>query len=117
MITRLRQFLTITLLVLFSLESVGNAFDADISSEEFSSTRHFSQQKKNLALLTWIIEQNENEERSDDDKVHQGSDTLLDKPSDTSFSQSLFLVGFRPVISSCVRGRGFILRLVCRLSI
>src|SRR5882724_1944614 len=69
MIIRLRQFLTIFLLLLFSLENVANASIYNAGRENFSVSHNVSTQKESLAIFTWIIEQNENEER-DDDKTH-----------------------------------------------
>src|SRR4051794_17407532 len=69
MIIRLRQILTIFLLLLFSLENVANAAIDNACRENFSASHNISAQKESITIFTWIIEQNENEER-DDDKAH-----------------------------------------------
>ena len=64
MILRLRPVLTILLLLLFSLENVANGA-MDVCSEKNQTRHHFSAQKENLTLFSYLIEENESEERDE----------------------------------------------------
>jgi hypothetical protein len=116
MIIRLRQILTVFLLLLFSLENVANAAIDNTCRENFSANQNLSAQKESVTIFMWIIEQNENEER-DDDKTHGViADFTLVPLSNTTLS-NFFAAGFHPVISNSSHDSAYILKLVCKLSI
>ncbi|MEJ0056262.1 MAG: hypothetical protein WDN75_11750 [Bacteroidota bacterium] len=115
MISRLRQILTISLLLLFSLENVANAaFDA--KPEKYSSSEQVSAHKENLTLFSWILEENENEER-DDDKVHRPlADALVTSIIFFEHRQTSE-INFRVAPHPFLADNHQLLRLICRLRI
>ncbi|NOT74325.1 MAG: hypothetical protein HOP08_05300 [Cyclobacteriaceae bacterium] len=64
MISRLRRILTISLLLLFSLENVANAV-ITTTFEKYSPSEQVSTKKENVTFFSVLIEENENEEKSD----------------------------------------------------
>jgi hypothetical protein len=116
MISRLRQVLTVILLLLFSLENFANALVDDTSGEEFSVNHHLSTRKDNVTIFTWIIEQNENEEKSDD-KAHGIAADLVPVSRFHTHHPDSSGEDLSPIGPSLVHDSHYILTLICRLTI
>lgn len=115
MILRLRPVLTILLLLLFSLENVANGA-MDVCSEKNQNLHHLSAQKENLTLFSFIIEENESEERTDDKA--NGHTLHLGSTRHTSLiCSSIFKAGHLLPWHSRVPNNQQLLKLICRLSI
>lgn len=115
MILRLRPVLTILLLLLFSLENVTYA-SMDPGREKYSDNHHFSRQKEKPVLLSFIIEENENEERNDD-KVHGSATHNAPTVHPLLVYHSISKTGHKQPGYSLLAGNQHILKLICRLSI
>ena len=114
MINRLRQILTILLLLFFSLENVLLA-SSDTDPEKYSAYDQVSSQKEYPPLFSWILEENESEERND--KAH-GPPGPVSHFSFTFFNlHSIANVLIRPLDSSLPAGNQQILKLIGRLRI
>ena len=114
MISRLRQILTILLLLSFSLENVLLA-SLDTDPEKYSTYDQVSSQKEYPPLFSWILEENENEERND--KAH-GAPGDVSHFSFTFFNlHSIANLSIPPLNTSLPAGSQQILKLIGRLRI
>ncbi len=114
MILRLRQILTISLLLFFSVENV-LPVSTDTDPEQYSTYDQVSSQKEYPALFSWILEENESEERID--KAH-GASGDVSHPSFAFFNHHpIANVSLRLLASSLPVGRQQILKLIGRLRI
>lgn len=114
MISRLRQISTILLLLFFSLENVLLA-SSDTDPEKYSTCDQVSSQKEYPPLFSWILEENENEERND--KAH-GVPGDVSHFSFTFFNlHSIAKLSIRPLNTSLPAGSQQILKLIGRLRI
>ena len=94
MILRLRQILTISLLLFFSVENV-LPVSTDTDPEQYSTYDQVSSQKEYPALFSWILEENENEERID--KAH-GASGDVSHPSSKLFNcHTIDNISLRPL--------------------
>jgi|GEM_PF-4660684 len=114
MILRLRQILAISLLLFFSLENV-LAVSTDTDPEKYSIEDQVSSQKEYPPLFSWILEENESEERID--KAH-GAPGDVSHLSLTRFNHyPIANVSLRSFDSSLPAGSQQILKLIGRLRI
>ncbi len=114
MINRLRQISTILLLLFFSLENVLLA-SPDTDPEKYSAYDQVSSQKEYPALFSWILEENESEERHD--KAH-GTPGHVSHFSFTFFNlHSIANERIRPLDASLPAGSQQILKLIGLLRI
>ena len=114
MILRIRQILTILLLIFFSLENVVPAC-TDSEPEKYSTKDQVSSHKEYRTIFSWILEETESEERNDN-KAHGALDVA--HSSITPFTYHLISkVSLRPINSSVHGGSQQILKLIGRLRI
>ena len=107
--------MTILLLLLFSLENVANGA-MDVCSEKNPTRHHLSAQKENLTLFSYLIEENESEERNDEKA--DGHTLHLESTRHTSLiCSSIFKAGHLLPWQSSVPNNQQLLRLICRLSL
>ena len=115
MILRLRPVLTILLLLVFSLENVANGA-MDVCSEKNQTRHHLSAQKENLTLFSYLIEENESEERNED-KANGHSLPPESTRNTLLVCYSMFEGGHLLPWHSRVPNNQQLLKLICRLSI
>ncbi len=115
MISKLRQILIISLLLLFSLENVANVA-IDVSLDKYSTKDLLTADKENHTALSWILEEKENEERNDD-KVHHGPANLAFTSQFASFFPKISKSSLKTFPSPGSAGNQQLLKLIGRLRI
>lgn len=113
--SRFQQILTIFLLLLFPLENVANAA-IESCAGGYSEVTTWSTDKDSFNFLSWILEENESEEK-DDDKVFHGSPApaFLHSYTPVSYLASkAHSPGFESPVSMAGQHK---LKLICRLTL